>query len=76
MLVESQAIGNGQGITPAWQTNAQAIGGRERFDVKFNRGIDHTWLLVGKGLQFRIVRGGHGCHMPFQQEGENGPGQR
>src|SRR5712691_6500447 len=51
-LVESQAIGNCQRITPTWQTNAQAISRRERFDVKFDRGVDHSGLLVGKGLQF------------------------
>src|SRR5947209_782939 len=43
-LVEAQAIGNCQRITPTWQTNAQSIGRRERFDVKFDRGVDHSGL--------------------------------
>src|SRR5579859_6091975 len=51
-LIETQAIGNRQRITPSWQTNTQSIGRRERLDIKLDRSIHHSRLFVRKRLEF------------------------
>src|SRR5262249_47936932 len=70
-LVESQAIGDGQGIAASRQADAELVGRRKRLHIELNRSVDHAWLFVREGFKLRVVRRRDRRDVALQQEGQD-----